>query len=353
MSVFSAFTFQRPDLLGVAPVGVLLLCLAVLAQWRRGVRLVDAYGGPGPARRLIGRRLERFPATRLLAAALAVIALTVVAAGPEREVAEEVPVTPVDLVIAVDVSHSMTAADVEPNRMGRAQRLVQEIIDARVADRVALLLFADWSYDLVPLTDDGGVVTFFTPWVTPDLLAARDQGTSLGPLVTHAVATWQARARTEAIPVLLVVSDGEVHTPSGAVLDSVGVAAGAGVAVWTAGVGSGSGAPLFVPGSEAPLLDNGGNAVVARYDRALLEEMADRGGGTFHDISDDAGVRRLLSDLEDLGGRSEAPEIGAPPSMRWALIAALVLLLLDSVLDSGVLTRSGGLIRTGRSEIRS
>ncbi len=329
------FVFERPELLALAPALLLLGVLVLLAQWRRGVRLVAAYGGPAPALRLLGRRLDRFPAGRLGALAAATLALVVVAAGPEREPVEEVPVTPVDLVIAVDVSHSMTASDVAPSRNGRAQALVQQIVDAHVADRVALLLFADWSFGLVPLTDDGDVVTFFAPFITPDLMASRDQGTSLGPVVSHAVSTWQTRARTDAIPLLLVVSDGEIHTPSQEVLDSVGVAASKGVAVWTAGIGTSAGAPLYVTGSDAPLLDPAGAPVVAAYDAALLGEMASRGNGAFHDVSDDAGARRLIADLEDVGGRAERAETAAPPSMTGLLVLALVLLLLDALLDAG------------------
>ena len=64
-------TFERPDLLGLAPALCLIVGLALLSQWRRGVRLVDAYGGPAAALRLVGRRLERVPAIRLVASLIA------------------------------------------------------------------------------------------------------------------------------------------------------------------------------------------------------------------------------------------------------------------------------------------
>jgi Ca-activated chloride channel family protein len=259
----------------------------------------------------------------------------VAAAGPDREPPEVVEVTPVDLLVAVDVSQSMSGEDVELTRIGRARLLVEQILEAQVADRVALLLFADWTYDLVPLTNDPAVISFFVPFVSPDLVAGRDQGTSLGPMFTEAVRTWQARARTDATAALLIVSDGEIHGGSAEVLAAIDSVSAAGIQVWTAGAGSAEGAPLHLPRSDAPLLDGSGRPVIAGFDPALLGEIATRGGGRFMDISDDAGIRRLIGELDDIGGRVEPTTLEAPPSSSWLLVLALILLVLESALDVG------------------
>ena len=329
-------TLQRPELLAIAPVVVLIIALAIVAQWRRGVRLVDAYGGPAPAQRLTGRRLERFPSVRAGLVLIGAMALVLAAAGVEPESGEEVPPsTPIDLIIAVDVSHSMSGADVEPTRIERARMLVNRIVEEGVADRIALSLFADWPYSLVPLTDDGVVVDFFSPWIAPALMASRDQGTSLPSVIEHALATWEERARPNATPLVLIITDGEVHETETEVFESIAVAFGRGVRIWTAGVGSASGAPLFVAGSQAPLLDGSGRPVVALYDPDFLREMAQRGGGTFHDVSREAGLRGLLSDLRGAGG--EIAEVGddAPNPNAWLIMLALMLLAGEAVVDSG------------------
>ena len=333
-------TFERPDLLVLAPLAVLVLGLALVSQWRRGVRLVRAYGGPKAAARLTGRSLERFPALRATALVLGALSLVLAAAGPGREPVEELPPTPVDLVIAVDVSHSMTGGDVAPSRIDRAQALIEGIVEAGVADRVALSLFADWPYGLVPLTDDEKVISFFTPWVQPGVVTARDQGTSLASLVGHSVATWQERPMEGATPVVLVISDGEAHGTRGEVLEATTTAAAAGVRVWTAGMGSEEGALLFVSGSDAPLLDGSGAPVVARYDADLLREMAGVGGGSFHDVSDDGGVRALISGLRDVSGRTETVEVVSSDPTVWLILAGLLLLVLDALLDAGLLVTS-------------
>ena len=223
-----------------------------------------------------------------------------VAAGVAPEGPEETPVTPVDLLIAVDVSHSMTGTDVEPSRISWAQQLVEDAMEAGIADRVALSVFADWSYQLVPLTDDGDVVTFFAPWLVPDLVNTRDQGTSLSVLIDDAVEAWVERPQPDAIPIVLVVSDGETHDGADAVIASTRAAVDAGAMVWAAGIGTPSGSPLTLTGSTAPLLDGSGSPVVAGYDEGMLRQIADVGRGAFHEIDDEAGISALLSDLRTL-----------------------------------------------------
>lgn len=338
--------FERPDLVVWAPVAILLLAAGITGQWRRSARLARAFGGPGAARRLTGRPIHRFPAARLSCALLASVAIVLAASGVGRDPGEPPPPrAPVDLIIALDVSHSMSAGDVEPSRAARASQVVGRILTEHVADRVALTLFAGWPYGLVPVTDDARVVDFFLPPAGPELVPQRDQGTSLAAVVGHAAETWRARSRPGAVPVVLVVSDGEAHGSGPAVLDSIDAAAADGLRVWTAGAGTDEGAPLFVPRSaRAPLLEGSGGQVVAGYDPELLSEMARRGGGAFHDVAGESGVRDLLADLRDLGGGPEETEEGAPfDPTALLLLIGLALLGTDAILDSGAVART----RTG------
>lgn len=334
-------TFTRPEFLGLAPIAALLLIGGLVWYWHRARRLVDAYGGPGPARRLTGRSLEAFPLARLVCLVAATTALTVAAADPQPDEGEPPPPsTPIDLIVAVDVSHSMTAADVDSSRIGLARNVVSQILDERVADRVSLSLFADWPMGLVPLTDDPDVISFFTPWLDAELMVSRDQGTSIASVVGHAVATWEARSREGTLPLLLLLTDGEDQGSRDAILDSVTVAATAGVVVWTAGIGSEGGTPLFAPGTDdVPMLDGSGEPVTTRANTDLLRDIAVAGGGAFHDLSSPADARRLVDDLRDLGGpvAPEGPPTRSPVTLL--LLVAFALLVTDALLDAGRLRR--------------
>lgn len=330
-------TFSRPDLLIFGPAAVLLFLTAMVAQWRRTQRLVDAYGGVKAARRLTGRSLDRFPWVRATCLLIAASGLTIAAAGPERESGPVMePVTPVDLVVTIDVSLSMSATDVEGGRLARARDLLDRLTEALPADRIAVSLFADWPYRLVPLTDDPAVVNFFTPSLAPELMALRDQGTSLASAIIHAQKTLEARTRPEARRIVLLVTDGEAHGQNEVALDSVSALVGLGTALWTAGVGTAEGAPLYTPGSDgAPLLDPAGAQVVAGYDPSFLGAMASAGGGEFHDISDDAGIRALVRALGDVSGTVEADDQDRSAPLPWLPLLVLPLLLWDAVSDSG------------------
>ena len=329
-------TFERLDLLTLAPLLILTLSVGVTAQWRRGLRLVDAYGGREPAKRLASRDLVRFPTSRLVGLVVASTALTVAAAGPEGA-PDPAPGSerPIDVVVALDISLSMATQDIGSSRLERATEVVTRLTEALPEERVGVAVFAGWPYTLVPLTSDPNVVRFFTESLSAVLVAERDQGTSLGAVVTHARRTLEDRRRPSAEPVILLLTDGEAHDGAAGVLDSVAVAATDGVRLWTAGLGTEEGGPLAEPGSDGTVVvDADGTPVVARMNETLLRDIAAAGGGRYHDVSDERGLRALLDDLTGIA-RDTGSEDGGPGPAFWLTLVGLALLLWEGTTDSG------------------
>lgn len=334
--------FDRPDLLWLLPGAAVLGVLALIVQWRRSAGLVQAFGGPETAARLLGRRIDRFAWDRLVALVLAAAGLAWVSAGPERPPAEPLPRTPLDLLVLVDISHSMTADDVSPTRMDRARQVIDRLAGETVADRIGLALFADWPFGLVPVTADGDVLRFFTPVVAPELLPGRDQGTGLAAALGWARRWRDQRPADGARSIVLLLSDGEGHgTPRPAVLDSVQALVDDGLSVWTAGVGTQAGAALFLADRTSPLLDRDGVPVSAGYDPELLAEIADRGQGAFHDVGGDGGLNRLVDDLHVVSGLDEVPVQERSDGLIWILGAVALLLAAEAALDTGLRPRLG------------
>lgn len=327
-------SFARPELLALAPIAVLVTTLSVTSLWRRRVRLADAFGGAASGSRLAGRDLVRFPTARLTSLVVAAVALSAAAAGPEAPVREPQSSTPIDVVVAVDLSLSMSATDVEPSRAARAAEVVDRLVDALGEERVGLEVFADWPYTLVPMTDDPAVVRFFAASLDPARVGERDQGSDLAEVVVHARRALDARRREGAGGAIVLVTDGEVHDAGSALLDSVAVATRDGVRLWTAGVGTPSGGPVPAPdGDGAPIVE-GGVPVVSRLDADLLGRAAQAGGGAFHDVSDDVGVGRLI---EDLGGAvgATSPERVPPDPAWWLTLLGLVAIVAEGAADRG------------------
>lgn len=330
-------TLDRPDLVVYAVLALVVIAAAPWGLWLRARRLAEAFGGTPATARLLGRDPTRPPVLRTLVALTGAAALGLVGAGLRPADPEPVePAAPVDLIVAVDVSLSMSANDVDPSRAGQARAVVEALAAEQAADRMALTLFADWPFELVPLTDDPDVVDFFAPWVAPELLATRDQGTSLAALFGFVRTVWADRAREGSNPILLVLSDGEAHGDDAAVADSARALAGDGLRIWTAGIGTAEGAPLFVPGSnQAPYLDGEGRPVVARFEPDLLRAVADDTGGRYFDASDEGGVRDLVTALRREATTEETLAARSADPLFWLLLIGLVASALDAILDTG------------------
>jgi Ca-activated chloride channel family protein len=326
-------TFQRPELLLAGPAAALLLVLALTLQWRRLMRLGRAYGGPA-ARRLVPRDLQGFPTQRMLCLVLAGLALGAAAAGPQP-LAPAPPdaAPPLDLAVAVDVSLSMSAGDVEPSRIEQARLVVEGLADGLPSARIVLVLFADWPYTLVPPTDDPAVVRYFAHSLSADLVMDRDQGTSFSTAIAHARAALDARPRAGARRAVLMLSDGGAHEDVADILAAAAAASADGVPIWTAGLGTSAGAQLTTEGG--PFVDGTGHPVVATLDEDLLREIARAGGGDYQDVSGEGGVGALLTGLGELDSASGDADEGPLDAAFWLTLLAVPLLLWESGLDAG------------------
>lgn len=326
-------TLARPELLSFAPLGVALLSLAVVVQWRRGRRLDQAFGSAALLR-LFPSRARRFPMARLACLVLAATAIALGAVGFVPRAPEPAPPSvALDLAVAVDVSASMGASDTDPSRVARARQVVAGLSEALPGVRTVLVVYADWPYTLVPPTDDPAVVQYFADALAANLVLDRDQGTSISAAVAHARQDLASRPRDGARRVILVVTDGGAHDGESAVLAEAAEAAEDGVEVWTAGLGSQRGAEL--ESASGPLLDAAGMPVVARLDEELLRRLAAAGRGRYERVDDDRGVRALVTGLQGAAG-TPATDGTVPRDVTLILaLLALPLLLLEGALDSG------------------
>ena len=182
-----------------------------------------------------------------------------------------------DLIIAVDVSSSMLAQDVNPSRLERAKREILDLLPALKGDRVGLVAFAGDAFVECPLTEDYAAVRMFISYLAPDLIPT--QGTDLG----GAIAT-SLKALLDGSPegiegrAILLITDGEDQESNADRM--VAEAKAKGVRIYTIGVGSLAGAPI-------PLVDGGfkkdaeGNMVVTKPGEAALAKIAVDSGGVF------------------------------------------------------------------------
>jgi Ca-activated chloride channel homolog len=339
-------SFEDPILVWLALVLPAAVALGVWSWTRRRRQAARAFGSAALLERLGAGDLRQFPTARLLLLCSAASALGLAAAGPRwgLESVEEHGLAG-DLVLALDVSRSMLASDVTPDRMERQRILARRILRELPGDRVGLVAFAGRAYALTPLTSDHGTVHLYLDALDPDIVS--QGGSTLSTAIRQA--TDLARGPHDAgRGVVLVVSDGEAHEDAGAVLRAADRAAQLGITIHTVGVGTREGAPVPArpsPGGMSQGYTRGpdGEIAMSRLDEDLLRDVAGRAGGRYFWLGDpgstDAVIRTLRGlDRTEGEGRSGVRE---RPRHAWFVLIALCLLALD-----GLLASRGSRVRT-------
>lgn len=324
-------SWGRPELLYLlwgAPLLLLGVAFALRARRRALASLGALVAG------LAGPSAERLHRRRLLGWVV-VATLTVLALGQPRWGYrwQELKREGVALVVVLDVSASMNAADVSPSRMERASRKVLDLLDLLAGDRVGLVLFAAGAYPRVPLTLDYDAVRQIVRDSDTQSLGA--QGSDLGAAIDEA---GKLLASAEgADKAILVISDGEDHVGEG--LNAAKRASEAGVHIYTLGVGTPDGAPIPVEGGGFKN-DPSGQVVLSRLDEDGLKAIAAAGAGAYARAGAGAADLRALYE-DEIRGKLATAEQGSrrdrvwDERYQWPLGVALVL----GVLLSGMRAR--------------
>lgn len=205
----------------------------------------------------------------------------------------------VDVFIALDVSRSMWAQDIKPNRMERARQFAQKLITAVRGDRVGLILFAGHPYLQMPLTTDYAAAQLFVRTASPKLDIT--QGTAIESAIDLVVEIGNKDEKKKQ-RALIVITDGENHEQNA--VDAAQAAKAAGVTTFIVGTGTEAGAPIPIQtnGRSAFQLDNAGQIVQSKMNTTLIQEIASAGGGAFYKANDnsDAVVSRLRNKMSKL-----------------------------------------------------
>lgn len=329
-------SFARPSLLLLAVLLPLLVAAGFFLYVRRRRRAAQAWAETALLARLGGVGLDRIPWLRAVCVVVAASLLGIAAAGPGwgRE-DPRAPAAARDVVLVLDASNSMLAADVEPNRLEQERAAARALVQALAADRIGLVVFAGRGYILSPLTTDHRAVRLQIDALGPSIVA--QGGSSLEAALRQALSLLVA-ARGEGTIVL--ISDGEALDEREAVLETAERAARAGVAIHTVAVGTPSGAPVpdvdAVTGVQRGFKrEPDGRVAVSRADPELLQGIAARTRGSFHTFPEGGSLTRLVAAVRATAGRggSQGGPAGRAGRAAWFVGAALLLLAVDAVLD--------------------
>lgn len=237
----------------------------------------------------------------------------------EREVAS----AGVNIILAVDVSRSMLANDVPPNRLEHAKSLVRQIVTEMRGHRVGLLPFAGDSFIQVPVTSDYSILLDAVRRLSTDTIGL--QGTDIPGAIDSAIEAFEAVGPGERVLVLL--TDGEDH--SGAITRGARRAAENEIIIFALGIGTPEGSPVILPDGRF-LEDANGIKVHSRMEPAIIRTLAEETGGRAYTAGDGGLINPgpLLRDLNNLETTEFSPRVRVVREERYQFPLALAILCL-------------------------
>ena len=235
----------------------------------------------------------------------------------------------VDIVFAVDVSKSMLAEDIAPNRLEKSKQLVTQIINEFAGDRVGIIAYAASAFPQLPITTDYGAAKMFLQSMNTEMLSS--QGTAINEAIELAKTYYNEADQTS--KVLFILSDGEDHAR-----DIVGIAEEAAreeIRIFTIGVGTEKGGPIPIKRNgvvQTYKKDQEGNTVITRKHEDILKEIAEKTDGQYIEggVTEEVvtQVKEILQNLDKKEYETQQIE-SFRDQFQWFLGLALFLLFLD------------------------
>ena len=231
----------------------------------------------------------------------------------------------IDLMIAVDVSNSMNARDVQPSRLDMAKMAVSRLVDKLSDDRIGIVVFAGQAYVQLPITTDYPSAKMFLQSINTNMV--QTQGTAIGSAINLCLNSFSLQQDINRA--IVVITDGENHEDDA--IEAATKAAQMGVKVYTVGMGTTKGAPVpIVPGDMTNFIkDKDGQVVITRIDEQSLMQVAAAGNGAYVSANNiRTGINALIEELESIEKSEFEAKVFTAYNEQFQYFEAVVLALL-------------------------
>lgn len=235
----------------------------------------------------------------------------------------------IDVVIALDVSNSMLATDVQPARLTLAQTMLTSLIDKMPNDRIALVLFAGNAYTQMPLSTDHEAAKLFVSTAAPG--SVPEQGTNIADALLQSGAAFEEGGQR--FKTIVLVTDGEAHDEES--VTAVEELTKKGVMVNTVGLGSPTGTTIPDTATGAPKKDADGQVVVSKLNEPLLRQIAEATAGTYVRLEAAAPAVETLLDQYKNVERKALPDttgLSYESFYGWLVLPMFLALLVELLL---------------------
>jgi len=302
-----------------------VLVAAYILHTRRKQRQLKELGDPTLIHALMP---DSSPARGRMKFGILMAALTlliIAAARPQfGQKTETVKREGIEVMIALDISNSMLAEDVAPNRLDRAKQMLSKMIDKMVDDKVGLIIFAGEAYVQLPITCDYVSAKMFLQNISPDLIKA--QGTALGAAIRTAQRSFGSE-QSEASRAIILITDGENHEDDA--VSAAKEAKEAGIQTYVVGIGKPDGSPIPIPNTGTYRKDRDGQVVVTKLNEQMCKEIAQAGSGMYVRCDNtNTAMRALQKELDHLATSEIETQVYTDYQEQYQSFALLALLLL-------------------------
>ena len=292
--------------------------------WKR--RSMKQFGDKALIGQLVKHYSDTRPALRFLLLLFALFFLVTGIIDPKvGSKVETVKRKGIDLYIALDVSNSMLAEDIKPNRLSRAKMAISNLMDKLDGDRIGLIVFAGRAYKLLPLTTDYSAAKLFLSSVDTKIVPV--QGTAIGSAINMAATSFEKDKHNKAI---VVITDGENHQDNP--VQAAKNAAEHGIKVFTIGMGLSEGAPIPMydaQGNRTFLKDRQGKVVITKLNEQMLQEIAAAGNGSYARANNaSVGLSKILKSLNRIQKKELATKQFTDYAHHFQLFLAIAFLFL-------------------------
>ena len=302
--------------------------IAYIIITKRKQRQLMEFGDPELMAQLMPDASKSRPIVKFTLLMVALTLLIVAAARPQYGQQEKtVKRQGIEVMVALDISNSMLAEDVAPNRLDRAKQMLSKMIDNMTDDKVGLVVFAGEAFTQLPITCDYVSAKMFLNTISPKLIPT--QGTAIGAALQTAIRSFGSQ-ENDAGRAIILITDGENHED-----DATAVAKQAqelGIQVFVIGIGKPEGSPIPVPGTNDYIKDRSGQVVVSRLNEEMCQEIAQAGKGAYVRCDNtNTAMRALQQELDRIATTDLETTVYADYNEQYQsfLLIALLLLVID------------------------
>ena len=320
------FRFAHPDflyLLFVLPALVAFYVYAMLLK----KKAIKKYGNPELLAELMpevspGRQHLKF---WLLFGAITMVIFVI--AGPQfGSKLETVKRQGIEVMVCLDVSNSMLAEDVSPNRLEKAKQMLAKLTDGFKDDKMGLIVFAGDAFTQLPITSDYISAKMFLSSINPSMVTS--QGTAIGAAINLALRSFTPSETSD--KTIILITDGENHEDDA--VKAAAAAAEKNIHVNIVGMGDPKGSPIPVAGANNYMKDKDGNVVITKLNEQMCQEIVAAGMGLYVRADNtNSALKALQKELDKMSKSELDSKVYSEYNEQFQTLAwiALVLLLVD------------------------